>query len=301
MPDQYINILERIHASYYQLSTAERKVADFVLSQHSQVQFMSITQLADECTVAEATVSRFCRSLGLKGFNAFKLEMARHVATASAGMIPPRRIDSGSLEGRCLECSRLAQEAIQQTLDLVQPHCIEQAVTLFEKASRVLCVGSGGSMILAQECAHLFSTVTNKFVAVTDSHMQMSAVATMTPGDAVILFSYSGATHNGIAVLELAKVRGIPSILVTRYPNLPLPSWQTWCSTAAPTRPPSSSVPFPPRWPSWFCRISCIRNTPTGTGTYVKKTCSSLPLPCRKNTYEILISILHHSWLHPGR
>ena len=87
MPDQYINILERIHAAYYQLSAAERKVADYVLSQHTQVQFMSITQLADECSVAEATVSRFCRSLGLKGFNAFKLETARYAATAGAGRI----------------------------------------------------------------------------------------------------------------------------------------------------------------------------------------------------------------------
>ena len=221
MTDQYINILERIHASYYQLSAAERKVADYVLSQHTQVQFMSITQLADECNVAEATVSRFCRSLGLKGFNAFKLEMARHVATASAGLIPPRRIDAGSLEGRCLECGRLAQEAIQQTIELVQPHKIEQAVSLFEQANKVLCVGSGGSMILAQECAHLFSTVTNKFVAISDSHMQMSAVATMTPRDVVMLYSYSGATHNGIAVLELAKVRQIPTILVTRFPKSP--------------------------------------------------------------------------------
>jgi len=221
MNDQYINILERIHASYYQLSAAERKVADYVLSQHTQVQFMSITQLADECNVAEATVSRFCRSLGLKGFNAFKLEMARHVATSNAGLIPPRRIDAGSLEGRCMESARLAQEAIQQTIELVNPQNIEKAVSLFEKANKVLCVGSGGSMILAQECAHLFSTVTGKFVAVSDSHMQMSAVATMTPADAVILFSYSGATHNGIAVLELAKVRGIPSILVTRFPKSP--------------------------------------------------------------------------------
>ena len=119
MTEQYINILERIHASYYQLSAAERKVADYVLSQHSQVQFMSITQLADECGVAEATVSRFCRSLGLKGFNAFKLEMARHGATSNAGLISPRRIDAGSLEGRCLEAGRIAQEAIQQTLELV--------------------------------------------------------------------------------------------------------------------------------------------------------------------------------------
>ena len=221
MTEQYINILERIHASYYQLSAAERKVADYVLSQHSQVQFMSITQLADECGVAEATVSRFCRSLGLKGFNAFKLEMARHVATASAGLTPPRRIDAESLEGRCLDAGRLAQEAIQQTIELVNPGSISKAVTLFETAGKVLCVGSGGSMLMAQECAHLFSTVTNKFFAVSDSHTQMSYVATMDSRDVVILFSYSGATHNGIAVLELAKVRGIPAILVTRFPKSP--------------------------------------------------------------------------------
>jgi len=222
MVEQYINILERIHASYYQLSAAERKVADYVLSQHTQVQFMSITQLADVCGVAEATVSRFCRSLGLKGFNAFKLEMARHVATANAtGYIAPRRVDAGSLDGRCLEAARLAQEAIQQTIDLIQPQNIEKAVSLFERANKVLCMGSGGSMVLAQECAHLFSTVTNKFFAVNDSHMQISAVATMDPGDVVLLFSYSGATHNGIAVLEQAKVRGVPSILVTRYPKSP--------------------------------------------------------------------------------
>jgi DNA-binding MurR/RpiR family transcriptional regulator len=182
---------------------------------------MSITQLADECGVAEATVSRFCRSLGLKGFNAFKLEMARHVATANAGLITPPRIDAGSLEGRCLEVSRLAQEAVQQTLELVNPQTIEKVISLFEKAQRVLCVGSGGSMLLAQECAHLFSTITNKFYALSDSHMQLSAVATMANTDAIVLFSYSGATHNGIAVLELAKVRGIPTILVTRFPKSP--------------------------------------------------------------------------------
>ena len=221
MTEQYINILERIHASYYQLSAAERKAADYVLSQYAQVQFMSITQLADECGVAEATVSRFCRSLGLKGFNAFKLEMARHVATANAGLISPPRIDAGSLEGRCLEVSRLAQEAVQQTLELVNPQTIEKVISLFEKAQRVLCVGSGGSMLLAQECAHLFSTITNKFYALSDSHMQLSAVATMPNTDAIVLFSYSGATHNGIAVLELAKVRGIPTVLVTRFPKSP--------------------------------------------------------------------------------
>ena len=62
MDAQQHNIIERIHASYYQLPAAEKKVADYVLAQHDQIQFMSITQLADECGVADATISRFCRT-----------------------------------------------------------------------------------------------------------------------------------------------------------------------------------------------------------------------------------------------
>jgi len=221
MNEHNINILERLHSSYYQLSAAERKVADFVLSQYSQVQFMSITQLAEECGVAEATVSRFCRSLALKGFNAFKIEIAKHAATASSGHIRDRHAVADSLEGRCLEAGRLSQEAIHQTLELVRPQDIEAVVSLFEKATRVICIGSGGSMIMAEELSHLFSTITHKFVAVSDSHTQVSAAATAEPTDVIVLFSYSGATHNGIAVLELAKVRGISTVLVTRFPKSP--------------------------------------------------------------------------------
>ena len=48
MEEQTIHILERINAAYYHLTATERNVADYVLANHSQVQFMSITQLADE-------------------------------------------------------------------------------------------------------------------------------------------------------------------------------------------------------------------------------------------------------------
>lgn len=221
MNDHNINILERIHSAYYQLSAAERKIADYVLAHHSEVQFMSITQLADEGGVAEATVSRFCRSLGLKGFNAFKIEVARHSATTSAGRIRERKVIADSPEGRCLEAGRISQEAIQQTINLVNSSDIEKTVSLFERANKVLCMGSGGSMIMACELSHLFSTITNKFFAVSDSHMQISAAATMDPADVIVLFSYSGATHNGVSVLELAKVRNIPTILVTRFSKSP--------------------------------------------------------------------------------
>lgn len=209
------NILERIHADYYHFTAAERKVADFVLTQQDQVQFMSISQLAEECGTAEATISRFCRTLGLKGFNAFKIELARgHVNTGV-------KLDLDTTEGRSKNVGKLSSEAISQTIDLLESQKVLQAVELFEKAPRVICIGSGGSMLIAGECAHVFSTVTGKFTAVSDSHSQMSTVATLDPNDVIVLFSYSGATTNGIQVLELAKQLGIPTVLITRFSKSP--------------------------------------------------------------------------------
>ena len=211
------NIIEQIHASYYQLTAAEKKVADYVLAHSDQIQFMSITQLADECGVADATISRFCRSLRLKGFNAFKLALARHTGASRQVESP----DVDTLEGRSQEVGRLAREAVQQTLDLLQPRLMERTVALIEKAPRVLCIGSGSSMLMAQECAYLFSTVTEKFFTVTDAHWQVSTVASMGCDEIIILFSYSGATTGGMKILERAKSRGIQTVLVTRFSKSP--------------------------------------------------------------------------------
>lgn len=216
------NILDRIRASYYQLTTTERRVADFVLEQQDQVQFMSITQLADECGTAEATISRFCRSLKLKGFNAFKLELARLSATNGK----KHRTDHGrdTLMGRSQEVGRSATDAVAQTIQYVDPAAVEKAVTLIERAPRVICVGSGGSMIMAAEFCHLFSTVTSKFLAIDNSHLQMSAIATAGAGEVVVLFSYSGATTDGLRLLEQARARNVHTILVTRFPKSPAAS-----------------------------------------------------------------------------
>ena len=213
------NILERIHASYYHLTASERKVADYVLANYDQVQFMSITQLADECGTAEATVSRFCRSLKLGGFNAFKIELAKHSVAGAAVHQEVHAPDTP--EGRCASVERLAADAVHQTISLVEPKQVLRAVELIEAAPQVMCIGSGGSMVMAMECAHLFSTVSGKFISVADSHSQMSAAAVMQENSAIILFSYSGATTDGLQMLELARKLGLKTVLITRFSKSP--------------------------------------------------------------------------------
>ena len=59
MPTNLQNVIERISAEYYQLTASERKVADYVTDHQRDTQIMSISELAEACGVAEATISRF--------------------------------------------------------------------------------------------------------------------------------------------------------------------------------------------------------------------------------------------------
>ena len=61
------DFLTRIRSSYNQFTKAEKRVADFILQNPSEVLFMSISDLAETCRVGDTSVFRFCKTMNLKG------------------------------------------------------------------------------------------------------------------------------------------------------------------------------------------------------------------------------------------
>ena len=213
MEQSSINVFERISAEYYNLTTAEKKAADYVLSHQRKAQDMSITELAAASGVAEATVSRFCRRLAIANSIAQRPQQSNPLS----GEV----LDDDSFSDVCKKLYTANVSAMTQTLELVRPEEYIRAADLLEQADRVLCMGQGGSMIIAMEAAHLFSTASGKFFSVTDSHMQAIAIATAGENDVILFFSYSGATKDLIETLSYARERGLRSILVTHFANSP--------------------------------------------------------------------------------
>lgn len=218
----YGDVFIKVNREYYQLTGAERKIADYMLLQRQECQYLSISEMAEVAGVAEATVSRFCRRLGYKGYSEFKLAVA---GSASAqrpmsplyGAVQPE----DSMGDMCQKIYAADVDAITQTLALINPAAITAAADLLLAADRVLCMGLGGSMMLAQETALLFSTARPNFFAVEDSHLQAIRCAMLTERDAVIYFSYSGSTRDIVDVMKLARERGAKTVLVTRFPQSP--------------------------------------------------------------------------------
>lgn len=216
------NVFERISSAYYQLTAAEKKVADYVVIHQNDTQFLSISRLAEACGVAEATVSRFVKRLHFRGYNAFKLAIAQSTAGHSganplSGEVEPE----DSLPDLCRKLFSADMDAMEQTLALIRPEDIRRAADLLEGADKVLCMGQGGSMIMAQECAHLFSTAFGNYFPVSDSHMQAIAITQAGPRDVIVYFSYSGATRDLMEAAKLARERGIKLILFTHFPKSP--------------------------------------------------------------------------------
>ena len=54
-----------------------------------------------------------------------------------------------------------------------------------------------------------------------DAHAQVISAATMTEKDAVLYFSYSGATKDMMHTLSAAEAHGASIVLITRFPNAP--------------------------------------------------------------------------------
>lgn len=216
------SILTTISEAYYSLTVSEKKAADYVTAHLSEVQSMSISELASACDIAEATVSRFCRSLGCKSYNEFKLAVAKTVVgtVGTIGLLGAIK-ETDTFEEVCHKVYGTDVEAMTQTLSLISEKTILQVVDCIESASTVFCMGQGGSMILAEEAAHLFTTCGGKFFAVHDAHMQAITAANMNRNDVLFFFSYSGATREMLETVRIAKGRGARVILITRYPKSP--------------------------------------------------------------------------------
>jgi len=223
------NILDSISNQYSAMTRSSKKLSDYIFSNKSMVQYMSITSLAEASGVSEATITRFCRGLGLAGYNEFKLALARVDQNAApSDMLAPVEGEAGAeangFETICRKLYQADMTALSETLDLMNPDSTAKAVALLVKARRIFCFGQGGSNVMAKEAWARFSTASPQFIHIEDSHMQAMAASLCTPEDVILFFSYSGSTRDMLDVLRPAKNGGASIILITHFSNSPAAS-----------------------------------------------------------------------------
>lgn len=214
------NFWELLQQHQGDLTRSGRTVAEYLVQHAAEAQYLSISSLARECNVAEATVFRFCRSLGFEGYHEMRIALAQ--ANATGAMVNQRELDpEASTATLCEHASGLFMTAINGTQNALSPEAVDRAAKMLHEAHQVFCLGQGGSMLLANDLCARFAGISNKFRTAGDNHLQIMAAGLMTEADVVLFISYSGATRDMLETLRAAKTSGARIILITHYEDSP--------------------------------------------------------------------------------
>jgi len=212
--------LIRLRGLYPSLKTALQKVADVILKQPEMAIYASVNEVAAVAHVSEATVMRFCRILGFKGFQDFKIALAREMVIPS-----PRFHEEAPGEGDGAMVRKVFQinsAALQDTLEILEIEAMHTAAQILMDASQVMVIGVSGSGPAVAYAGNRFLLLGIKAFMYTDFYLMLMAASLLSAGDVLLAISTSGTTREIIETVRVAKEKDAQVICITNNSLSPL-------------------------------------------------------------------------------
>ena len=220
--DPQTGTLIRLRGLYPSLKTALRKVADVILRQPEMAIYASVNEVAAVAEVSEATVMRFCRILGFKGFQDFKIALAREMVIPS-----PRLIEEVESEGEdeVATVRKIFQTngaALQDTLEILEIGAVKEAAQLLLNARQIMVIGVSGSGPAVTYAANRFLLQGLKTFMCTDFYLMLMAASLLSQEDVVLAISNSGTTREIVETAGIAREKQARVICITNNSLSPL-------------------------------------------------------------------------------
>jgi RpiR family transcriptional regulator, carbohydrate utilization regulator len=216
------NVVELIGSRMPYLNPALRRVAEFIVGQPSGAKAMTITELATACGVAESTVSRFVKELGLDRYQALRVGIAESIAAQAGEMAPgeqphvyggiPRQDSGATIVSKIARSAGLAIRATGLRLD---DDAVTRAADLIDGADVILFCAMGGSSIAAEDGVMRFTRAGKKCVLYRDQSLQLMTASVLTSRDVVIGISASGDSTPIVEALRRGRANGARTVAIT--------------------------------------------------------------------------------------
>ncbi|STO31359.1 Uncharacterized HTH-type transcriptional regulator ybbH [Fusobacterium necrogenes] len=221
-----MGVLIKINSMLDNISSTERKVGEYVLNNPEKIKELNTYELANVTKTSQASVVRFAKRLGFRGFPDFKLSLSQDLGNRKAEShinimheeIKPE--DNFEIIGRKIANENIT--AINETHEIADFEELEKAVVMLSKARKIMLAGIGFSGIVAKDFFYKLLELGKYAMIELDTHMQLSCLSTMGEKDVLFVISHSGKTKEMYHVVEVAKSRGVKVISMTSMAPNPI-------------------------------------------------------------------------------
>lgn len=192
---------------------SENKIFEYIRDHNQQVLYHSLTELSEASHVAEATVLRFFRKLGFKGFQDFKFLLAQETSLAA---------QKDSHETIIKKIRNNMVQAINESSEIIRLEDLQAGIDMINQSDDVVIFGIGSSGIAGLEMQNRLMRIGKHASVITDSHFQIMRASSMTEKTVVIAISLTGSTKDIVDAVEIAKGNKATVIVLTSYVKSPL-------------------------------------------------------------------------------
>ena len=225
----------RYQRLFHELTESEKKVGAYFL-EHPETLQISITELIDTSGLGYGTVIRFCQKLGCRGFQEFKVLMARDAIT------PASRTPSDADLFRAVH-DRITDD-LSRTLTNLDRDEVMKAAEAMQKADRVLSIGVASSAPLALSLEWKIKRLGIKSSFLSDGYVMALEASLLTEGCVLVAVSSSGTTKDIVTAAQLARGAGATVIAITNFAKTPLIEASHICLiTSSPRDPLAAEIP----------------------------------------------------------
>jgi len=234
------DVIVRTRQALRTLSGAQTRVAKAVLDDPATTVNETAATLAERSGASQASVVRFCRSLGYEGYADFRIALTQAITRRQADL-ERSGMTAGDvdLSGSAAELvSRLAYQearAVEDTARTIPLEALSRAADAIGQADRVLLVGFGASGLTAQDLAQKLARIGLACESPVDVHQLLVSASLATPRTVVVAVSHHGSTVEVVDVVRVAQARGATIIAITNTPGSPLGTMSDIILTTAAT------------------------------------------------------------------
>ena len=226
------SVIGVICSSYDSFFDSEKKIANCIMERKREVVDMTVAVLAQASGASDASVSRFCRRCGFKGFHQLKMTLARELSEesqASVGNDISRRDIGQSLQNILANKT----EEIRQTVAMMDPENLDRILDIIQKARMVQLVAVGNTIPVALDAAFKFNQLGIPAATGTILETQTAYAFNLGKKDVIIAISNSGVSRRLIRILEGASGNGVTVISITNNPESPVAKLSDYHITTA--------------------------------------------------------------------
>lgn len=227
------SVINQICASMDSFFDTEKKIGDYIVRNPKKVVDMTVGELAKECGVSEASVSRFCKRIELKGFHHLKISLARELVDAKDDGEISGHISVDDMEGSLRVILSNKMEELRQTVAMIDREELKKILDVINNADTVLMAAVGNTIPVAMDGAYKLNQIGIRAMSTPIWETELGYSYNLTDKDVVVAISNSGESTGVIQILEAAKSRGAVAISITNNARSSVAELSTYHITTA--------------------------------------------------------------------